>query len=287
MMCYKSYRWAGAALTAIGLFVTTVTGQPPLPPPASPIEAAKTQKSIAQQKAEAQADADVRQAIENATNQAKREDLKPKAIQALKTAKSNLRDAVGLTDEARTRLTGLLDAKIAVIEGRAGTTTVTGTATYPSLKLDPKAYDVKTANARATAAAHAELKDVKLGIERIRDYELNGQTALANAEIARLQKAYPDNPAVLPLGYNDTIRNRLADSVAYANEANSRWVANQKNINESALPAIRDVEFPKDWKEKSTRAPGCPKAQANRQGKEDHRSAGQADLGGLHGTAAR
>jgi hypothetical protein len=264
MMGFKSYRWAGAAVTAFGLFATTVTGQPPRPTPPvdpnpnpNPIDAAKIQKTLAEQKAETQAEADVRLAIENATQLAKREDLKPQAIQKLKAAKADIQLKVGLPDATRTRLTGLLDAKLAAIEGRAGGTGATGGAgtipTSPGVKLDPKAADVKAAQERAAIAYATEAKEVRAALERIEGYDAKGQTALAATEIARLAKAYPTNPAVLPLSYTDTLKNRLADAQAYYVEANSRWVANQKNINQSALPAIYDVEFPKDWKEKSAR----------------------------------
>ena len=56
----RNYRWAGAALIAIGLFATAVAGQPPRPAP-DPIDTAKTQRSIAEQKAEIQAEADKRE----------------------------------------------------------------------------------------------------------------------------------------------------------------------------------------------------------------------------------
>jgi hypothetical protein len=249
MMSYTRYRWAGAAVTAIGLFATSVAGQPPRPAPLDPLETAKTQKSIAQQKAEAQAEVDARQAIDNATQQAKRAELKPKAVQALRTAKANLQLAPGLSDATRTRLTALLDAKLAVIEGRTSTTTPPLTA--PGFKLDPKTGDVKAAKEAVVARDLAEFRDVRQGIERVSDYEARGMTAQAAAEIARLTKTYPTNPSVLSLGYTDTLKNRLADAQALYAEAASRWVINQRQIRESALPAIYDVEFPKNWKKLS------------------------------------
>jgi type II secretory pathway component GspD/PulD (secretin) len=241
MMRSGSYRWAGVAVTAIGLFATAVSGQPAR---VDPVDAAKTQQSIAEQKAES----DVLLQINNAAELAKG-NLPEKAVQTLKNAKANLQVVPGISDATRTRLTAMLDAKIAGVAARASNTPATGTPglTAPGQKLDPKAADVKKANEAAAARYFDELKDVRLGIERIRDYEAKGQTANANAEIARLAKAYPNNPAVLPLTNNDTIRNRLQDAKAYYAEYNSRWVADQKSIRESALPAIRDVEFPKDW----------------------------------------
>jgi hypothetical protein len=241
MMRPSSYRWAGAAVTALGLFATAVAGQPPR---LDPIEAEKSRQTVAEQKAESE----ILLQITNADNLAK-SGRPEKAMQKLRTAKADLQVAVGLSDAARTRLTAVLDAKLAAVSGRPAV--APGTPTSPGFKLDPKGREVKAANEAAVARYFEELKDVRQGIERIRDYDAKGQTALAGAEIARLAKAYPNNPAVLPLTYNDTLRNRLADAKAYYAESSSRWVANQQNINRSALPAINDIEFPKDWKDRT------------------------------------
>jgi hypothetical protein len=250
MMSFTRYRLAGAAVTAIGLFATTVAGQPPRPAPLDPIEAAKLQKSLAEQKAERQAEADVKLAIDNATAYAKGNKT-VQAVQTLKSAKASLQLAVGLGNDTRTRLTALLDAKLAAVEGRTGTTTAP--LTPPGFKLDPKAADVKTTREAAIARDLAEFRDVRQGIERVSDYEARGMTAQAAAEIARLAKTYPTNPSVLSLGYTDTLKNRIADAQALYVEAGSRWVINQQNIQKSAMPAIRDIEFPKGWTELSER----------------------------------
>jgi hypothetical protein len=249
-MSTSRYRWAGAAVTAIGLFVTSVAGQPPRPTPLDPIEAAKLQKSLVEQKAERQAEADVRQAIDNASSLAKG-GRTVQAVQTLKSAKASLQLTVGLPNDTRTRLTVLLDAKIAVIEGRTSTTTPT--LTPPGFKLDPKGADVKTTKEAAFARDVAEFKDVRQSIDRIADYEARGMTAQAGAEIARLARNYPTNPSVLSLGYTESLKDRLSTAQALYAEAQMRWVKNQENIRISAMPAIRDMEFPKDWKELSER----------------------------------
>jgi hypothetical protein len=243
----KSYRWAGAAVTALALFAATAAGQQPAP--FDPLDAAKAQKSIAQEKAERSAEANVRLALDNADQFAKGgANFKPKAIQTLKNAKADVQVALGLSDAARTRLTAVIDAKLAVLEGRVP---AKNEPTAPGFKLDPKGAEVKTAKEALVAKYLEELNDVRAGIERIRDHELKGQTAQANAEIARLTRTYPNNPAVLPLTNNDTVKSRVIESIALNNEANRRWVANQIGISKSALPAVRDVEFPSNWKQLS------------------------------------
>jgi hypothetical protein len=123
----------------------------------------------------------------------------------------------------------------------------------PGVLLDPKVAEVKADQKEAYAKYFAELKDVREGLKLVEKYQATGKNYEANTEIARLTKAYPYNPSVLALGQKDTIQNRLADAQAYYVESSRRWVEIQKQINISSLPAISDVEFPKDWKEKSER----------------------------------
>src|SRR5690242_8303130 len=114
MTHFRSHRWAGAAVAALGLFAAAVAGQPPRPAgPADPLEAAKAQQRIAEQKAEV----DLRQTIENADRLAKGGHT-VKAAQTLRAAKQNVQLALGISDAARTRFTALLDAKLAAVEGR-------------------------------------------------------------------------------------------------------------------------------------------------------------------------
>ena len=91
------------------------------------------------------------------------------------------------------------------------------------------------------------------GLKTIDAAQTAGRTAEANAEVARLSKLYPTNPSVIALGQKESMQSRLADAQAHYVESSRRWVANQKNINTSSLPAVTDMEFPADWKEKSER----------------------------------
>ena len=99
----------------------------------------------------------------------------------------------------------------------------------------------------------SNFKDVREGIKTIEKADLDKDTAKANVEIARLTKAYPNNPSVFALNQNDSMKSRLADAQAFYAENNKRWVGNQKSLNQSSLPAIGDVEFPSDWTKLSER----------------------------------
>jgi hypothetical protein len=227
------------------MFVTTVAAQPPRPvTPVDPLEAAKAQQRIAEQKAQL----DLLQTIENADKLAKSGRIGI-AKQTLKTAKQNLQLALGISETARTRFTAMLDAKLAAIDGRP----LVNPNPNPGVLLDPKGPELKAAQKLAVERAIAELKDVRESTDRIQRYQNAGLTDYADKEISRLAKLYPHNPSVMVLGQTDSMKNRLADALALQKMQNDRMWKLEKNLQMSALPAVTDVEFPKDWKEISDR----------------------------------
>lgn len=237
-----TYRWAGAALTALGLFATAALAQPPRP--ADPLQSAKAQQRIAEQKAES----DVLQIIENADRLAKG-NYKEKAAQQLRAAKQSVQFALGISEAARTRLSTMLDQKLAAVEGRV----IANPNPNPGVKLDPKGADVKAAQKLAVERGLSELKAIDDGIEKIKDFQARGMNDHANFEIAKLAKAYPNNPAVIVLGQSDTLRGRVADAAEFQRMQSERMVKLNQQLMIASLPAVNDVEFPKNWKELSER----------------------------------
>jgi hypothetical protein len=248
MSHFRSHRLIGATVAAVAMFGTAlltqppaVLAQPPRPGP-DPIENAKTLQKIADQKAATVVD----EAIRDADHHLKLKNP-AKAAQAIKTAQSNIDLAVGISGDARKTLTASLQAKLAAVEGRPVAVPNAG------VKLDPKSAEVKAAQKEAVERYIAELKDVNASIERVKDYQARGDNASANAEIAKLAKAYPNNPSVMVLGQTGTFKGRIDDAVALHKLQSDRMWAVQKGLMGSALPAAGDVEFPKDWKEMSAR----------------------------------
>src|SRR5262245_45745413 len=197
MTHFRSHRLAGAVFTAIARFVTTLAAQPPRP---DPLEAAKAQQKIADQKATAS----VEEAIQ-AADRALKNKNPAKASQLLKAALTDIDRAVALSGATRKSLTDTLTARIAAVEGRPVAIPA------PGPKLDPKGAETKAAQKEVVERYLAELKDVNAGIERVKSYQANNQTDAANAEIAKLARLYPNNPAVITLGQSGTIRSRLED----------------------------------------------------------------------------
>lgn len=237
MTHFRFHRGLTAAVTALGLFATAVAAQPPR----DPIEAAKLQQRIADQKITA----DIEGRIQDA-DRAIKAGNGAKATVLLKAALRDVDLAVGISGEARKTLTANLTARIAVAEGRPVPAAVGANA-------DPKTAQLKAQQKEVVDRYIAQLKDVNAGIDRVRDAQGRGDNATANAEIAKLSAAYPNNPAVMTLGQTGSIKSRLDDAVAFQKVQNARMFAIQKGIMESSLPAIKDVEFPADWKEITAR----------------------------------
>lgn len=221
-------RGVGAVVVALGLLATALAAPP-------------------QQVVEQKAESEVAAALAGADQQA-RINNRAKAVAILKEAKQNLQFAA-IGESTLKRLSDAIDAKIALYEGKA----IGAPAPGAGAKLDPKGAEVTAAQKAAAEKAAAEYKDVIAGLKAVQKAEDAGRTAEANAEIARLTKLYPTNPAVQALGNTGTIKTRLDDAIAFQAQMNDRWVKNQQNIMKSSLPAIMDVEFPADWKEKSKR----------------------------------
>jgi hypothetical protein len=228
-------------LVALGFSAAVALAQFPAQPrqPLDPIAEARARQAIVDQKATVE----VLGVIQTAERQAKSNPVK--AVQTLKAAQVII-DSPVLSTEARKSLLDLLQNKIATIEGRKP-------VIEAGPRLDPKAAAVKYDKKAAYENAVAELKAVEDGIRKIARYHQSGLTKEADYELAQLAKAYPNNPAVIRLQEKDTLRERVADAEEYRKQMDKRVLIALANTDRSAMPAIGDVEFPKDWKEKTAR----------------------------------
>jgi hypothetical protein len=229
-----------AAVLALGLFGTLSAAQPPRAGrPLDPIAEAQARQKIADQRAES----DVLDAIAAADRLARTNPAK--AAQALKAAQTNIDLAVALSGDTRKNLTDQLQRKIAALEGRP--------LANPGPKADPNAAAVKLDRKAAYESYAAELKDVNDGIQKMSKYKQAGLAKEADQELARLAIKYPNNPSVIRLQEKDTFGSRVDDSLEFARLQEKRITLALNDVQRSSLPAAGDIEFPKDWKEKTKR----------------------------------
>jgi hypothetical protein len=227
-----------AVILALGLFGTLSLAQQTRPP-LDPLSEAQARQKIADQKAEV----DVRAAIQDAERLPK--GSAAKAVRILKAAQDNLDVSAALSSEARKNLTLIIAAKIALIEGRP--------LPEAGSKPDPLAPSLKHDKKAAFESSTAELKAINDGIQRIVKLKQAGLNKDADHEIAALAKSYPNNPSVIRLQEQDNFSSRVEDALEFARQQDKRITLAFNDVMRSSLPAIGDIEFPKDWKEKTKR----------------------------------
>jgi len=238
-------RLRSAALTAVvvGILGTAALAQPPFPArPAAPndlIDAAKARQLIADQKAEAEVVAAVREADRLArTNPAR-------AAQVLRAAQSGIDLSAAIGGETRKTLTTILQAKTAAVEGRP--------LPNPGPKPDPAGPAAK-ANQKAVFDGYiAEVKEVREGVDGVKKYQDLNRYAEADRLVAALTAKYPNNPAVIGLATKEGFGKNFADTQAMSKLQGERMLLAQNDVIRSAIPAKGDVEFPADWKERTKR----------------------------------
>ena len=218
----------------LAIFGPSLAAQPPRP---DPLDSAKAAQRIADQKA----DAEVRKALDDAARLSKA--YPDKALQLLRAAQLNIDAGGGISTDSRKALTASLQGKIAALEGKP--------VANPGVKLDPAGPAVKAAKQAVWESYMAEVKAVRDGIDQIKRYQEANQTAAANKLVAELAARYPDNPAVISLTSKDGLGKNVAEAATFTKMQNERVLLAQNAPLYASLPPKGDIEFPKDWKERT------------------------------------
>ncbi len=204
--------------------------------PSEALERAKALQRFNDQKA----DSDVKAAIDEAVKLARTHPAK--AIQNLKFTSVGLDLRNDLSSAKRDELIGSLASAIQSL----------GKAPAPVV-IDPKVAAMKDENKKAIAQAALEAKEVHDAVSGIaKDFDEN-RAKEAQRKIAEIAVKYPNNPSVFILKAKGGTAAAIEESKDMANEQGRRFRIAMLDIDKSALPAIGDIEFPKDWKEKMAR----------------------------------
>jgi hypothetical protein len=225
----KAFSVAMAAVTVCGL--AAFGQQKP-----DPIEAAKANQRIADQKAEIE----VRKALDDAERLAK--SYPEKAIQYIKAAQLTLDTSGGLSGETRKNLTASLQGKLKQLQGKPDPA--------PGVKLDPAGPAIKAKQEAAWEQYLAEEKAVRDSISKIKQYQDANQPEAAKRLIADLSAKYPNHAAVVTLNRKENLGQAIDDAKALSEMAQKRVTLALNGPAKSAIPlGDRDVEFPKNWSE--------------------------------------
>lgn len=229
-----------AAVVTIGLTaVPAALAQQPNVPSGDVIDQTRRLQSVAMQ----QLEADVRLGL----SEASRMSDKSEAIAKYKALLGRVESENLLPADRRATLKRVLKDRIRIAETAAA---------VEKEKVDDAAPKVKTQFAEG-AAAHAapspESADVKEGLANVAELKRQNKQAEAGRKAQELLQKYPDNVAVRVLNGESTLATNLDEASAIRVEKENRTVLAMRDMDRSSLPPIGDVEFPKDWKERSER----------------------------------
>ncbi len=164
---------------------------------------------------------------------------KLKAAERLRQAVASL-EFTTIGEVKRKELMARLDAKIASLEGRA------------TIVLPPEdARKVREQALAAMANAKIETDEVTKGLKKINELLEAGKATESARVVTALAAKYPDNPAVTSLRGSNLTQNNLKAWREIQDQYAEAWVADQRNIMASAIPAVQDITFPnkEKWKE--------------------------------------
>lgn len=166
-----------------------------------------------------------------------------KAVDRLKAALAKLDDDSALPEERRQSLRRVLERRIKDIETGA----------------DAKALDEKQVqaairrfeNKKDLEAKDAENEKVRVGLGRILDLQKNGKFAEAKREADELARQFPGHQAAQNMILTVSAFDQVASARSLKHDKEERMVGALRDIDRSATPPRGDIEFPKDWKERT------------------------------------
>jgi len=224
----------------LGFGVLTAWGQPPQPAkPFDPLQEALARRRVADEKAQAVVQDAIVQALRYVqTNPAK-------AVQILRAALADVETSSAISPMKRQELIRQLQTAIAQAQDRAVPSSSPGSSVT--------SQDMQKNRQQAYERYLAEVRDVQESLQRIAQLQERGDLLAAQRLIDDLARRYPDNPSVLLLQEKERFAQGIREAQTFARLQSERLAAVQRDLLRSTLPAIRDVEFPPDWKQKTER----------------------------------
>lgn len=193
--------------------------------------------SVAAQKLEA----DVRGALFQAQRMAATDP--EKATDRLKATLALLEDDTTLPEAKRDSLIRVVKNRIEALKNGA----------------DPKALSEKEVQATIRRAENrkeaddksAEDESIRRGLANVVELQKDGKIADAKKAADELAKKYPKNPAAANLARTASAFDNLVMHKEIKQEKENRTLAALRDVDRSAIPPKDDIEFPKDWKERT------------------------------------
>jgi hypothetical protein len=229
----RSYWILSAVLTcAAGLFPAgAAVAQAPPEAETNLLDQARRMNKVAAQKIEAE----IRQALRDAQRLAQTSCVK--AIERLKYALAQLEADTVLSEERRDSLKRMLKDRIRVTEQDA-------VAASKQREKQPPAK-------RSTDENRGELEKIRSGLKNVKELEKDNKTDEASRKANELANRFTDNPAAQASGRTTSAAEQVMNARKLQKDRERRLAAGFQDIDASASPPSGDLEFPKNWKEKT------------------------------------
>jgi antitoxin component of MazEF toxin-antitoxin module len=153
------------------------------------------------------------------------------ALKLLKLVRDQISDDTNLSPERKKELLSTLDTRIKSVAARP-------IPVLPSERPDANRRD-------------KDDERINNDLKTIGDLRRAGKRDEAERMTDDLFKRYPNNPGVVAAKTIGSRGNTIADARDLRDKYGERNLAVDRDIVKSATPAVDDMEFPKDWKEKS------------------------------------
>ena len=210
------------------------------PPKADLLDETKRLEQIASQ----QIEAEVRLALAEGARLA--ENDRTKAIERYQSALARVNAAAGLTDDRRATLVRILQDRIRIAEAAA--------ADADDSAAERKAREaIEKLQKLELERIAANRQQIKEGLAKSIALQKEGKLAEAAKVSKELLQQHPDDVTAQVLNGVSSTAGQLADAKAVQTEKDDRRVLAMRDMDGSAIPPAGDIEFPKDWKEKSAR----------------------------------
>jgi hypothetical protein len=200
------------------------------------LDKARRAEAVAAQKVEAE----VRDAVLDAQRLSATD--RARAVARLKKAITFLEDDTVLSDSRRAALQRMLKDRIRVLEA--------GPAREDERPSKGARDDERRTAAEKKAADQAIISQQ---IDAIRELQRDGKFTEANRLAHELARKYPANPSVLALVRSTSSASQVADQRSTIRDKDRRVVGVYRDVDRSGMPPSGDIEFPKDWAEKTKR----------------------------------
>jgi hypothetical protein len=195
-----------------------------------------------QQVAAQQTEADVRLGLADAARLAATD--RTKAVEKYKQLLVRLQADQTLAEDRRATLTRVVQDRIRVTEAAA-----VAAAEQDAVRKAKEAA-AQRGDAEQQAADQARIKETMAAIAALRG---EGKLAEAQKQARELLQNHPDNVTVQVLNGVSSAANTVMDDAALRKEKEERRVVAIRDLERSATMPNGDIEFPKDWKEKTER----------------------------------